>query len=111
MLKKSPVTDPLQASDEKTASWIESDKKHRALDNAVVVIRSSKDLDRSTIAALPQDRKGKARLEKKIQKIFLAPDEKLAMVDSGSFVHAIDSDIELPGHALRPTDKNDHHIV
>lgn len=111
VLKKSPVTDPLQASDEKTASWIESDKNTRTLDNAVVVIRSSKDLDRSTIAALPQDRKGKARLEKKIQKIFLAPDEKLAMVDSGSFVHAIDSDIELPGHALRPIDKNDHHIV
>ena len=111
VLKKSPARDPLQTSDEKTASWIESDKKPRVPDDEVVVVRSSKDLDRSTIAALPQDRKGRARLENEIQMIFLAPDQKLAMVNSGSFVHAVDSNVELPGHVLRPIDKNDPHAV
>ena len=44
----------------------------------------------------------------KISKISLEPDERLVMVDSGSFCHAIDAEAELPNHAiltLSPTDR------
>ena len=39
---------------------------------------------------------------KKIGHITLEQDERLAMEDSGSFVHAIDDEEKLPGHNIEP---------
>ena len=71
---------------DKIADWVESKKKPA---DEEVVIRSSKDISRTSIAALPRDRKGKARLEKKIKRSELGPNEIVCMVNIGSFVHAI----------------------
>ena len=81
----------------KIADWVE--RKNKPADEEIV-IRASKDLSRTTIAALPQDRKGKACFEKKIKMIELGPNDILCMVDSGSFVHAINAEIELTHHKL-----------
>ena len=37
-----------------------------------------------------------------MSKIQLGADERLVMVESGSFVYAIDADVELPGHNVEP---------
>ena len=48
---------------------------------------------------------------KKLAKVEVAPDEILCMVDSGSFVHAIDADVELPDHNIRENDPEERPIV
>ena len=69
-----------------------------------VVVKDLKDVNKlpDRIAALPTDRKGISRTARKMSKIQLNADERLVMVDSGSFVHAIDADVELPGHSIEP---------
>ena len=54
------------------ADWVES-KKQPA--DEEIVIRSSKVLSCTSIAALPQDRKGKARLETNIKRLELGPNK------------------------------------
>ena len=92
----------------KIADWVENKKKPA---DAEVVVQSSKDISHTGIAALPQGRKGKARLEKKIKRIELGPSEILCMVDSGSFVHAINARVELPNHQLIPPTGQDKQII
>ena len=92
----------------KIADWVESKKKPT---DEEVVIRSSKDLSRTIIAALPQDREGKARLQKTIKRIQLGPNEMLCVVDSGNFVHAINAEVELPRHKLIPPTEQDKQMV
>ena len=92
----------------KIADWVESKTKPA---DEEVVIRSCKDISRTNIAALPQGRKGKARLEKKIKRIELGPNEMFCMVDSGSFVHAINAEVELPHHKLIPPTEQDKQII
>ena len=50
--------------------------------------------------ALPSQPKGIAKAYKKISKIDLKPGERLCMVDSGSFIHAIDAENDLPDHDI-----------
>ena len=67
-----------------------------------VMVRNEKDLIKvaGRIAALPSSRKGVAKAYKKISDVDVAEDEMLAMVDSGSFIHAIDAENCLPGHNI-----------
>ena len=67
-----------------------------------VTIRDEKDLVKlaGKIHALPSHSKGVAKAFKKISHVNVAEDELLAMVDSGSFIHAIDAENHLPGHHI-----------
>ena len=73
---------------------------HESFDKSVIHIRNSKDLDKCDIAALPVDRKELAKTAKKITSLNLkcGPGEILALVDTGSFTHAVDADEHLPGY-------------
>jgi len=75
-----------------------------ALGDSVVVLKSDKDVDGHSdlMAALPSDKKGMSKVMKKIGHIKLEHDERLCMVDSGSYCHAIDADVELPEHTVEP---------
>jgi hypothetical protein len=66
-------------------------------------VRTEHDLSRlaGKITALPAQPKEIAKVYKKISKIELKPGEKLCMVDSGSFIHAIDAENDLPGHDIQ----------
>ena len=58
-----------------------------------------------TIAALPTDKKSLSKMEKRIltsKKIEVENDEILAMIDSGSFTHAINAAKNLPLHRVTP---------
>ena len=99
---------PTGDSIDSIADWVESKKKSA---DEEAVIRSSKDISRTSIAARTQDRKDKARLEKKIKRIELGPKEILCMVDSGSFVHAINAEVELPHHQLTPPTEQDKQLI
>ena len=70
--------------------------------NKPVTIRDEKDLVKlaGKIHALPSHNKGVAKAFKKISHVDVAEDEMLAMVDSGSFIHAIDAENHLPGHPI-----------
>ena len=60
------------------------------------------------IQALPSDRKSMTKVINRVSKhVQLAPDERLVMVDSGSFTHAIDADVDLPGHTVTPIGPNE----
>ena len=52
------------------------------------------------MAALPSNPKKLAKTARKIGNLELEDDEILAMVDSGSFLHAIDAEQDLPGHCI-----------
>ena len=60
----------------------------------------------SMIAALPQDKKGIAKMYKKMAEVELEEDEILAMIDSGSFEHGADAMVELPDHEIIPPPPN-----
>ena len=40
----------------------------------------------------------------------MGPNEMLCMVDSGSFAHAINAEVELPNHKLIPPTEQDQHF-
>ena len=65
-----------------------------------IVIKNEKDLSKlvGKISALPSQPKEIAKVYKRISKLDLQPGEKLCMVDSGSFIHAIDAENDLPDH-------------
>ena len=67
-----------------------------------ILVRSEKDVKKVSgmMAALPVDRKQLAKTYKRISQIKLEKNEILAMIDSGSFIHAIDAESELPGHDI-----------
>lgn len=92
---------------ESVAQWIESRAKPA---KEVIVVRTSADCKRlpHVVSALPEDPKALAKIMKKTNKIELQKGEMLVMVDSGSFVHAIDASVELPDHPIvnDPRDKN-----
>ena len=73
----------------------------------MVVVRNEKDIEKiaGKIAALPSDRKGLSKLEKKMIKDLKTDcknNEFLAMLDSGSFTHAMDAEQTLPLHKINP---------
>jgi hypothetical protein len=92
---------------DKLSNFVSSKKKPS---NRIVVVHSEKELEKAShlIAPLPTDPKGISKLAKKFDgHIKLAHDEKLVMVDSGSFCHAIDAEVELPEHELIQLSKNE----
>ena len=63
----------------------------------ILIIREDKDADKASdlITALSLTAKVIAKVAKPlVGKVELRPDEMLVMVDSGSFVHAIDAQVE-----------------
>ena len=82
-------------------------------DNPTIVIRSEKDMKKheaavmKLMAALPEDPKKMAKAARKIANMEIEQDEILAMVDSGSFLHAIDADLDLPGHFIEALERAD----
>ena len=85
---------------DRLANYIENGKRPDV--QKVVTVRSAKDVDKidQVIASVPKDRKGFAKAIKKVSRVQLAEDERLFMVDSGSFEHAIDAESELPDHPI-----------
>ena len=59
------------------------------------------------MAALPSSPKKLARAARKIGALQLDEDEILAMVDSGSFLHAIDAESDLPDHPVEAVEGKD----
>ena len=61
-------------------------------------------------SALPAERKALAKAAKKIAHLDVTcgPDEILALVDTGSFTHALDADEVLPNHEVLPVPKSEH---
>ena len=85
-------------------------------DNKFVVIKNSKDLDKlgpEIAAALPTDRKALAKVSKKLEDADLecGPGEFLAMVDTGSYTHAINAQKHLPAHQILEIPKSEVHRV
>ena len=95
---------------EKAAKWIEGPTRPK---DQTMILRSAKDVNRASdiIAALPESRKGIAKVAKKLETVTLQPDEILCMVDSGSVVHAIDADEELPDHHVEAPSERDQQEV
>ena len=60
--------------------------------------------DTKLMAALPSNPKKLQRAAPRVGSIDLQDDEFLAMVDSGSFLHAISAEIDLPGHLIEIID-------
>ena len=69
------------------------DRKPKKPEEGVIIVRTPKDCDmlENIVAALPQDKKGIIQTAKKVENIQVGPDEMLVMVDSGSFIHAINA--------------------
>ena len=67
-----------------------------------VIVRSEKDLPKlaGRMDALPSHPKGVAKAYRKVSQVPVKEGEVLCMVDSGSFVHAIDAENDLPGHDI-----------
>ena len=73
----------------------------------MVIAKSEKDMDKVMVrmAALPTDRKSLSKAAKRMMKnkeIQLENNEFLAMLDSGSFLHAINASEVLPLHSISP---------
>ena len=85
----------------RAAKFIDSNKRSR---DKIVVVHTEQDVEKIAefVKPLPLDRKSMTKVFKKVDRIDLAPDEKLVMVDSGSFCHAINARKELPGHFVHP---------
>ena len=130
--KKSAVTDskidrtvnyingPKKMNDEPNNSVTESKQSQRAPvptvnvdDEPTIVIQSEKDMKMheaavmKLMAALPSNPKKLQRAARRIGSIELEDDEILAMVDSGSFLHAINAEVDLPGHAIEAIEGKD----
>ena len=93
---------------DRTARYIESNQRS----DAVIVVKNDRDANKleNEIASVPQSRKSIARTMKKASAIKLEPDERLATVDSGSFEHACDADVEIPdsmGYVIDPPSASD----
>ena len=105
--KQSQAQKKLKSLIDRQTRYIISNKKPAILDQETLVVTNSKQAAKvsSKIAALPKNRKDIAKTVKKLPKIELKPDERLVLVDSGSFDHAIDAETEVPDHeVLPPTD-------
>ena len=114
------INGPAKATDEPNDNSTKSSKSHKApvpvtdIDDApTIVIRSEKDMKKheaavmKLMAALPSNPKKLAKKARKIGNLELEDDEILAMVDSGSFLHAIDAELDLPGHSIEALDGKD----
>jgi len=92
---------------DKLSNYVSSNKKPHS---QIVVVHNEKDLDKASnlIRPLPTDRKSIHKMCKTFSShVKLGQNEKLAMVDSGSFCHAIDAETELPTHAISQTSNSE----
>ena len=60
---------------------------------------------RRLAAAIPQDKKEQAKIAKKFKRVSVESDEILAMIDTGSFTHAINARKQLPAHTVEAVDE------
>ena len=93
---------------DRTARYIESNQKS----DRVIVVKNARDANKleNQIASVPQSRKTLARTMKRVSRIRLDEHERLVMVDSGAFEHAIDCDKEIPeslGYVIHPPSEAD----
>ena len=104
---KKSKSDDRSSKIDRTARYIEGPKKPESSGEAVI-IRKDKDVDKATamMLALPTHRKAIARIIKKLPKPPSGRDEINVLMDSGSFTHALDADIELPGWLIEPPDQS-----
>ena len=111
-VRKKAKNDP-DLNVEKAAKFVEGRSKPRtskSLDEPIVV-QSFKDAERvaQNIQPLPSSRKSLAKIINRVHKhVVLEHDEKLVMVDSGAFTHAIHAEEELPDHQLVPFGPDEH---
>ena len=79
----------------------------------MVIVWNNKDADAACniMAALPRDKRGLAKAMNKLAKVEFTPNEIFCMDDSGSFVHAVDADVELPDHSIRENDPKERPMV
>ena len=88
---------------------------HSTVKDDFVVIKCAKDLDKldpAIINPLPYDKKALAKMSKKIEGLVdveCGEDEFLALVDTGSFTHAIDAARHLPAHQILAVPKSEQH--
>jgi septum formation topological specificity factor MinE len=93
---------------DKMSKFVSSSQKAKS--QPIVVVQNDREVDKASnlIQALPNDRKSLTKVVNRVSKhVQLAPDERLVMVDSGSFTHAIDADVDLPGHTVTPIGPNE----
>ena len=114
------INGPKKIKDEPNNSVTESKQSQRAPvptvkvnDEPTIVIQSEKDMKlheaavMKLMAALPSNPKKLQKAARRIGSIELEEDEILAMVDSGSFLHAINAEADLPGHAIEAVEGKD----
>ena len=88
---------------DKLCNFVNSKRKPRS--QLIADVNNEKDLDKASdvIRPLPTNHKTLNKMCRKIgTHVKLEKDEKLVMVDSGSFCHAIDAEVELPSHEISP---------
>ena len=71
--------------------------------DTVVMIKSNNvDEISGVMAPLPSNKKGMTKAVRKLDNIHLDEDERLVMVDTGAFCHAVDAEVEFPQHSIEP---------
>ena len=109
IVPKNKLPKPSDPKIDRAVRYINSQKKPE--EKAVVVIRKDQLSDktmrraRRVAAALPQDRKEQSKIIKKLRRSNVGPDEILAMIDTGSFTHAINARKQLPRHSVEAVDE------
>ena len=106
--KKSKVSGTIDAKLDRTANYVTSNKKpNDIISDVIVKPRSEKETDAIVsriTAALPSNTIATARAARKIGNWDLEEGEMIALVDTGSFTHAVDADVEFPDHEVVPCD-------
>ena len=105
--KESPKSS--EAKLDRAVNYINSNKKSD--EKAVVVIRKDQLSDkamrraRRIAAAVPQDKREQSKIFRTFRRVNVGPDEILAMIDTGSFAHAINARKNLPQHSIEAVDE------
>ena len=85
------------------SNYVMSNKKPDGVE-PTLILNNDKDIDKVAplMTPLPAERKKINKVLNKVADISLEPDERLCLVDSGSFTHAIDAAEQLPGFNIVP---------
>ena len=84
----------------RTANIIDGPKKSDG-HQPYMVLKTDADIDKVApqMTPMPSERQNISKIRKKFTDISLGPDERLCLVDSSSFAHAIDAETDLPDFA------------
>ena len=87
----------------RTCNYIQGPKKADASE-PTFIIQCEKDVDKIApmVTPVPAERRRIDRVLKQVAEITLEPGERLCLVDSGSFTHAIDAEEDLPEFDIIP---------